>query len=83
MTNRKHNGAGALLANRGDAVPADDYGHSAVLDDERGPNTHPPTRLVSPARKQDSRPAELAAHLKWIAGSWLHPAGNVGHWEQR
>ncbi len=67
----------------GDRVPTDDYGHSDVLDDEHGRNTHPPTRLVPPPLKRDARTAELAAHLKWIARSWLHPAGNVGHWEQR
>ncbi len=66
----------------GTPVPPNDYGHSDLRHDERGPNTHPATRLVTPAPGRDSRLARLTAHLKWIAHSWLHPGGNIGHWEQ-
>ncbi len=66
----------------GTSVPTRDYGHSDVRDDEHGPNTHPPTRLLPRGRERRSRVAGLAAHLRWVVGSWLHPAGNVGHWEQ-
>ncbi len=67
----------------GTRVPSTDYGHSDVRDDEHGPDTHPRTWLAPPAPGRDRRAAELVAHLKWMAGAWLHPAGSVGHREQR